>query len=156
MVNKSKNLKRGFTLYELVIVLAVIAILAAILIPTFTGVVGKAKKFSAFVEAKNVYTEFLSSAVSLDDYSGNAIVDYKEGGKTTYTFYVKAGEFGAENYSFGSNKTTHTYTFDGKVAVTVDYEVNVDDLNIGYTENKWEETTSQTTDNSDDGNAVTG
>lgn len=34
--------KKGFTIVELVIVIAVIAILAAVLIPTFSGVIGKA------------------------------------------------------------------------------------------------------------------
>ncbi len=36
--------KKGFTIVELVIVIAVIAILAAVLIPTFTSVVNNAKK----------------------------------------------------------------------------------------------------------------
>ena len=38
-----KNNKKGFTITELVIVIAVIAILAAVLIPTFSGVIKKAK-----------------------------------------------------------------------------------------------------------------
>lgn len=38
-----RNNKKGFTITELVIVIAVIAILAAVLIPTFSGVIKKAK-----------------------------------------------------------------------------------------------------------------
>ncbi|MDY5678144.1 MAG: prepilin-type N-terminal cleavage/methylation domain-containing protein, partial [Eubacteriales bacterium] len=38
-----KNNKKGFTIVELVIVIAVIAILAAVLIPTFSSVIKKAK-----------------------------------------------------------------------------------------------------------------
>ena len=34
--------KKGFTIVELVIVVAVIAILAAVLIPTFTGIIARA------------------------------------------------------------------------------------------------------------------
>lgn len=40
---KTHNKKRGFTIVELVIVIAVIAILSAVLIPTFVGVVRKAR-----------------------------------------------------------------------------------------------------------------
>ena len=38
-----KTLKKGFTIVELVIVIAVVAILAAVLIPTFTSLVRKSK-----------------------------------------------------------------------------------------------------------------
>ena len=37
-----KKLRKAFTITELVIVIAVIAILAAVLIPTFTAVIEKA------------------------------------------------------------------------------------------------------------------
>ena len=37
-----RNNKKGFTIVELVIVIAVIAILAAVLIPTFAGIIKKA------------------------------------------------------------------------------------------------------------------
>ena len=36
---KKQNKKRGFTIIELVIVVTVIAILSAVLIPTFAGVI---------------------------------------------------------------------------------------------------------------------
>ena len=41
---KTMTKKRGFTIVELVIVIAVIAILAAVLIPTFTGIIRKARR----------------------------------------------------------------------------------------------------------------
>lgn len=47
-----KNLnKKGFTIIELVIVIAVIAILAAVLIPTFNSVISKANESAAMQEA---------------------------------------------------------------------------------------------------------
>ena len=49
--------KKGFTIVELVIVIAVIAILAAVLIPTFSGIVTKAQNSAALQEARNIYTE---------------------------------------------------------------------------------------------------
>ena len=54
-----KHNKKGFTIVELVIVIAVIAILAAVLIPTFTGVTEKAQKSAALQNAENAWKEFL-------------------------------------------------------------------------------------------------
>ncbi len=54
-----KNLKKGFTLVELVIVIAVIGILAAILIPTFTGVTSEAKYTSSLSEARTELTNYM-------------------------------------------------------------------------------------------------
>lgn len=51
--------KKGFTIVELVIVIAVIAILAAVLIPTFSSMITKANESKALQEAKNAYTEAL-------------------------------------------------------------------------------------------------
>ncbi len=42
-MNKKQNKKRGFTIIELVIVIAVIAILSAVLIPTFAGIINKSR-----------------------------------------------------------------------------------------------------------------
>ncbi len=41
---KNTNKKRGFTLIELVVVVAVIAILTAVLVPTFAGIINKANR----------------------------------------------------------------------------------------------------------------
>lgn len=54
-----KNLKRAFTIVELVIVIAVIAILAAVLIPTFVNVTKNAKK-SADMHAVQQMNEALA------------------------------------------------------------------------------------------------
>ncbi len=51
--------KKGFTIVELSIVIAVIAILSAVLIPTFTGIVKKAQLSAAQQEASNAMTALL-------------------------------------------------------------------------------------------------
>ena len=56
--------KKGFTIVELVIVIAVIAILAAVLIPTFSGVVKKANASAALQEAKNAYTVIVAEDIA--------------------------------------------------------------------------------------------
>ncbi len=52
----TKKLKKAFTLVELVIVIAVVAILAAVLIPTFTSLVNKASESFDIALAKNMNT----------------------------------------------------------------------------------------------------
>lgn len=51
--------KKGFTITELVIVIAVIAILAGVMIPTFTTIVNKANESAALQEATQVHKELI-------------------------------------------------------------------------------------------------
>ena len=89
-----KNNRKGFTIVELVIVIAVIAILAGVLIPTFAGIVEKAKKNAALQEATNAYKVFLSETEDADISSEEdpdayiKIVD----GDDTYYFSVEDGK----------------------------------------------------------------
>lgn len=57
-----KTKKKGFTIVELVIVIAVIAILAAVLIPTFSGIIKKANESTDTQLVRN-----LNSALALDN-----------------------------------------------------------------------------------------
>lgn len=68
----TKRKKAGFTIVELVIVIAVIAILAAVLIPTFSNVIKKARKSAALQEATSAYKE--TRIIALD----NGIIDNGE------------------------------------------------------------------------------
>ena len=63
-----KNLKnkKGFTIVELVIVIAVIAILAAVLIPTFSNVITKANDSKALQQVTNAYKVALADALADD------------------------------------------------------------------------------------------
>ncbi len=66
----NKSSKRAFTIVELVIVIAVIAILAAVLIPTFSTVIKKAKD-SYFVQSKrnDSLEDLVESMLAGDDYT---------------------------------------------------------------------------------------
>ena len=58
--------KKGFTIVELVVVIAVIAILAAVMIPTFGGIVEKANASKALQQARNAYTQYLVAHPTAD------------------------------------------------------------------------------------------
>ena len=53
--------QKGFSIVELAIVIAVIAILAAVMIPTFSNLVEKAKDNRALQEVKSAYTATLTN-----------------------------------------------------------------------------------------------
>ncbi len=53
---RNTNRKRGFTIIELVVVIAVIAVLAGVLIPTFSGVIKRSKESSDESAVRNMNT----------------------------------------------------------------------------------------------------
>ena len=54
MINKKK--KKGFTLIELIVVIAILGILAAVLIPRFTGFQDRATRTQVVTDAKQIAT----------------------------------------------------------------------------------------------------
>ena len=60
-MNNKKN-RKGFTIVELAIVIAIIAILTVALIPTFGGIIEKAKKTKLERALYNEYTEYVINA----------------------------------------------------------------------------------------------
>ena len=77
--------KKGFTIVELVIVIAVIAILAAVLIPTFSGVIQKANESSAQQGAANIYKLYLADKADEDDFEDTLVIKVDE---KTFIAYV--------------------------------------------------------------------
>ncbi|MBQ9950010.1 MAG: type II secretion system protein [Clostridia bacterium] len=86
-----KGTKKGFTLVELIIVIAVIGVLAAILIPVFSNVIDKGNAKSAFSDAKNYCTQYVDAAVT-EDIPVNDLLIYAEKGGKIYTFAYEADE----------------------------------------------------------------
>lgn len=86
------KLKKGFTIVELVIVIAVIAILAAVLIPTFSSITNSARESAALQEAKSGSETILALTTgTLPEKSAFLVADDEESDTNDYTF-VFAGQ----------------------------------------------------------------
>ena len=108
-----RNNKKGFTIVELVIVIAVIAILAGVLIPTFGSIIDKANKNSALQEAshalKIVSAEYAEDGKTMP----NATFLYiEDDGKTVYTFYYNGTEIEDPIEIKDTTETPFTVTID--------------------------------------------
>lgn len=99
---KRNNNQKAFTIVELVIVIAVIAILAAVLIPTFTTIIDNAQDSKAMQEAKNAYTEYLITSngsvpdVMVYKHSNGKVVALKNGAPVN-VYKTEAEFFAAYN-----------------------------------------------------------
>ncbi|MDD3221534.1 MAG: prepilin-type N-terminal cleavage/methylation domain-containing protein [Lachnospiraceae bacterium] len=71
MDKKQKNHESGFSLVELIIVVAILAILTGILVPSFTGQIGKSKAATCATNRDNLRTEisgdYSDGAKEIDD-----------------------------------------------------------------------------------------
>ncbi len=130
--------RKGFTIVELVIVIAVIAILAAVLIPTFSGVIGKANQSSReqnftnalkVVLAGNAETGYIApNTVFVCDgyyavYNGNKLGDIKaidDDAKTAINAYqIKSVILPINESTWNSKSLTALATYYGGTTATI-------------------------------------
>lgn len=95
-----KNNKKGFTIVELVIVIAIVAVLAAVLIPTFSNVVDKAKESKDYANALNIYKEQILALKS-----SNSLID-KDGDNKEEILVILESDEKTKYYSFLNGKGT--------------------------------------------------
>lgn len=89
-----KKTNKGFTLVELIIVIAVIGVLAAILIPVFSNVIEKANAKSAFSDAKNalsIYIADMSDGTGAEVVTDGSVFAVEKANKMWYFTYADNG-----------------------------------------------------------------
>lgn len=110
-----KNRKKGFTIVELVIVIAVIAILAAVLIPNLARLVDRANENSAMQAARNEYEAYLTEYAKDLEGSVHFVII-----KGDYAFEVTNGQFNEKAQAKADFDTT------GKADLSKGYQVTTD------------------------------
>ena len=131
MLQKLKN-KKGFTLMEMLIVVAIIAVLVAIAIPTFSGALTKSKEAADVANVRAVYAEWQIKILNDNDpvpadeaaFLGTTKLNYNSDSADKLT-YVKDASTGVATITYKSTKLT-----DGNGADTNTYVWTLKPLDI--------------------------
>ena len=122
-----KNNKKGFTLAELLVVVAIIAVLVAIAIPTFSAAKTKAAKGVAEANARSAYAEYVIDYMTGDSTTATAkTYTFTSGGYSTECVVTPDTNFATTNKATvastvkeGSNTiVTDSYTFSGEASAS--------------------------------------
>ena len=126
-------LKRGFTIMELVIVIAVIAVLAAVLIPTFANVIDRANQSSDIQAVRNMNTSI--SAADADG-SVDSLNDVKEA-LAADGMNIDSYTALAENHKFVWDSELNRILYVNSETNAVEYPEEYSNLDYGEVGSRW-------------------
>lgn len=109
--------KQGFTLAELLIVVAIIAVLVGIAIPVFTSQLEKAREATDAANIRDAYAEVMTKAISTGEESTITVslTQKKKDWQTTFKFPCEeVGEPKVNGKAIVSYKSGAVITYDGK------------------------------------------
>jgi type IV pilus assembly protein PilA len=109
---EKKSNKRAFTLIELIVVIAILGVLAAILVPTMSNLIGNAREQTAVANARTIYS-IASAEAAFRLASNDPVADSSD--EVSYT--------SADTTGFGYDVAQQAGQFDGTFTITVDNNV---------------------------------
>lgn len=123
MLKRMKKNKKGFTLAELLIVVAIIGVLVAISIPIFTNQLDKARDATSVANLRSAYAEFMADQLAS---SSTTTKTYRATIQTTDGNLFNSG-ISASDLPFtvsgtvekGSKNVTFSIAADGKVTAEI-------------------------------------
>ena len=127
-----KNNKKGFTLAELLIVVAIIAVLVAIAIPIFTGQLEKSKAAADAANIRSCYAEAMAASLLADGAASDSTSTFKAQGTgsdlfTKYQIDLPAGGPASISLTPGNSYKVHyaaaTPAGEGTPATTAGWSV---------------------------------
>jgi len=129
MANSKKN---GFTLIELIVVIAIIGVLAAILVPAMMGYIKKSRRSSDISSAKTIYDSVMATIADNDEAEESLSMQSEKdipvtvkygGAEEKYTLSVACAKDGVKNgggdSSLWNGAATQTETFQKELNTVV-------------------------------------
>ena len=120
-----KKNNKGFTLAELLIVVAIIAVLVAIAIPVFTTQLEKSREATDIANVRSAYAYLMTEYLTNADNSYSASVSARQtvpdwqGATGTVVMQVNGGE-SEYQYSAATTGSNYTLTIDSAASLTID------------------------------------
>lgn len=128
---KKMKAERGFTIVELLIVIVVIGILAAIVIVAYNGVTNRAKGTKAQATGSSIQKKLEAYNAEVGNYP--ATYSLLTGAATTATYYIPSGSYTLKTTAVANGDSETTFNF-GSCATT-GYRVTIWDYTSGAAKN---------------------